>query len=292
MGRRAAIVAAALAAAAILAIVAARHVTLLVLDVPERRATLVVKRSQAQGEAVAHHVLTWAEADGGATVENMGFPLAWDLPKGDGLWVPTSRIVQQQLPLLPRWGGNRTFATPDGAACPLPPPPVYSDEPGSAFMKEAEEVLEARRNMTEETRAIARFWSDDPMLSPTPPGHWISIADQVLQILAAVPAVASPAVAAAGFVVVAVPAEVAEPGAVPHRVARGPAQGTESGSARGVAEAEGDRKNLDPELKQVAVEEIARAQPLELERREPAREPDGEGREDDVERDRERELDA
>ncbi|EYD76689.1 hypothetical protein Rumeso_01647 [Rubellimicrobium mesophilum DSM 19309] len=140
----------------------------------------VEERSRAQGEAVARHVLAWAEGDGGAVVENMGFPLAWDLPKGDGLWVPTSRIVQQQLPLLPRWGGNRTFAMPDGAACPLPPPPAYSTEPGSAFMAEAEEVLDARRGLTDEQRAIARFWSDDPMLTSTPPGHWIAIAEQVL----------------------------------------------------------------------------------------------------------------
>ena len=29
--------------------------------------------------------------------------------------------------------------------------------------------------------AIARFWSDDPMLSMTPPGHWVSIALQVAE---------------------------------------------------------------------------------------------------------------
>ncbi|MBP1804437.1 vanadium-dependent haloperoxidase [Rubellimicrobium aerolatum] len=140
----------------------------------------VAGRSRAQGEAVARHVLAWAAGDGGAVVENMGFPLAHDLAKGPGLWVPTSRIVQQQLPLLPDWGGNRTFAMPDGAACPLPPPPAYSEAEGSAFMAEAREVLETRRTLTEEQRAIARFWSDDPMLSPTPPGHWIAIAQQAL----------------------------------------------------------------------------------------------------------------
>ena len=129
---------------------------------------------------MARHVLAWAEEDGGAVVENMGFPMTWGLPKGEGLWVPTSRIVQQQLPLLPEWGGNRTFAMPDRAACRLPAPPAYSTEPESAFMAEAEEVLEIRRGLTDEERAIARFWSDDPMLSPTPPGHWISIAAQVL----------------------------------------------------------------------------------------------------------------
>ena len=50
MRRRAVILAAsALAAAAILVVAAARQVTFLVLDVPERRATLIVKRSGSLG---------------------------------------------------------------------------------------------------------------------------------------------------------------------------------------------------------------------------------------------------
>jgi hypothetical protein len=48
-------------------------------------------------------------------------------------------------------------------------------------MDEAREVLEVDRALTEEQEAIARFWSDDPMLSPTPPGHWIFIASDVLE---------------------------------------------------------------------------------------------------------------
>jgi membrane-associated phospholipid phosphatase len=69
---------------------------------------------------------------------------------------------------------------PDGATCGLPPPPAYSEDPASAFYREALEVREATATLTPGQRAIARFWSDDPMLSPTPPGHWISIALQVL----------------------------------------------------------------------------------------------------------------
>jgi membrane-associated phospholipid phosphatase len=34
-------------------------------------------------------------------------------------------------------------------------------------------------HLTDEQKAIARFWSDDPMLSTTPPGHWIQIAFQI-----------------------------------------------------------------------------------------------------------------
>ena len=40
---------------------------------------------------------------------------------GPGHWVPTSKIVQQQTPLLPDWGKNRPFAMPTGADCELPP---------------------------------------------------------------------------------------------------------------------------------------------------------------------------
>jgi hypothetical protein len=141
----------------------------------------IVERSRAYGEAVAAHVLAWSATDGGATVENMGFPLRYELTVGPSSWTPTNLIAQQQLPLLPNWGRNRTFAMPHGSACPLPAPPAYSEEVGSEFRRQATEVFEIRNLLTSEQRVIARFWSDDPMLSPTPPGHWISIALQVLQ---------------------------------------------------------------------------------------------------------------
>lgn len=141
----------------------------------------VATRSQAYGRAVASHVLGWSSTDGGAFVETMGFPLKYALSREPGHWAPTSAIAQQQTPLLPAWGRNRTFAMPDGATCPLPPPIRYSEEKGSSFYAQAMEVYETVNDSTPEQRAIARFWSDDPMLSPTPPGHWLSIALQALE---------------------------------------------------------------------------------------------------------------
>ena len=141
----------------------------------------VAARSLRLGEALAAAIVAWSEEDGGAKIENMGFPLTFDLTPGAARWVPTSAIRQQQVPLLPNWGNNRTFAMPDGAACPLPAPPLYSEDPASAFHEEALEVYAAVRNLTPEQEVIARFWSDDPMLSPTPPGHWIFIANDILE---------------------------------------------------------------------------------------------------------------
>lgn len=144
-----------------------------------------VARSEAAGRAVAEHIFAWAATDGGEVVENLGFPYAYDLPKGPSAWVPTSTIALQQLPLLPAWGTNRTFALPAAKTCDLPPPPAYSEEPGSAFHAEAMEVYETSRSLSDDQRLIARFWSDDPMLSPTPPGHWVFIALDLLDAEAA-----------------------------------------------------------------------------------------------------------
>lgn len=140
----------------------------------------LVARSEAYGKSVTAHILSWSESDGGARVENMGFPLEFALNKGPANWVPTNLINQQQKPLLPKWGENRPFALQTGNACPLPAPPAYSEEKGSDFYSEALEVYETVKNLTPEQRAIARFWSDDPMLSPTPPGHWIVIGLKIL----------------------------------------------------------------------------------------------------------------
>jgi hypothetical protein len=141
----------------------------------------VIARSEAYGQQIAAHVLAWSRDDGGTLIENMGFPYDYTLTPGPAHWVPTSLISQQQLPLLPRWGANRTFAIRSGKTCSLPAPPAYSEDKASSFYMEALEVHDAVAHLTPEQRAIARFWSDDPMLSPTPPGHWISIVLQIIE---------------------------------------------------------------------------------------------------------------
>jgi membrane-associated phospholipid phosphatase len=141
----------------------------------------VALRSAAHGRAIAAHVLAWAETDGGAVVANMGFPETPTTTDNPAQWVPTSTIPLQQAPLLPDWGNNRPFRLSSGADCGIPPPPAYSEDPGSPFHAEAQEVRDTWAALTPEQRDIARFWADDAMLSPTPPGHWINIAMQILQ---------------------------------------------------------------------------------------------------------------
>jgi membrane-associated phospholipid phosphatase len=141
----------------------------------------VVARSAAYGEAISQHIEAWSASDGGAEVINLGFPEAYSLTQGPAYWVPTSTTALQQTPLLPAWGQNRPFTLPPDDLCALPAPTPYSEDPTSAFYAEAMEVYEISKSLTPEQETIARFWSDDPMLSPTPPGHWVAIALQIFE---------------------------------------------------------------------------------------------------------------
>jgi hypothetical protein len=147
--------------------------------VAEGLAPEAVAAARAHGLAVAAHVFAWSQGDGGAVVENMGFPMQYQGPEGPEFWVPTNTQALQQAPLLPGWGGNRPFAVPVGQMCKAPAPPSFSTAPGSAFHDGAMEVYRTAQTLTEDQVRIARFWSDDPMLSPTPPGHWVSIVCQI-----------------------------------------------------------------------------------------------------------------
>ncbi len=140
-----------------------------------------LKRSTEYGAAIASHILNWSVQDGGHEIKLMGFDSDYKVDAAPAHWKPTGPIRLQQLPLLPKWGNNRTFATANGATCSLPPPPAYSEDRASPFYKEAMEVYDVVKALTPEQKLIARFWSDDPMLSPTPPGHWLFIALDILK---------------------------------------------------------------------------------------------------------------
>jgi membrane-associated phospholipid phosphatase len=128
------------------------------------------------GQAAMQAILEYAKTDGGANILNLGFPLVYPKATAPEQWIPTAALGMQQTPLLPNWGANRPLVMASGSTCPLPAPLAYSSEKNSGFYQEALEVYNTVKSITPEQRKIARFWSDDPMLSVTPPGHWVSIA--------------------------------------------------------------------------------------------------------------------
>jgi membrane-associated phospholipid phosphatase len=136
-------------------------------------------RSVRYGHRMANAIFAWSKTDGGHEGYSRNFPADYTPPSGAGMWLPT--LPQEQPALQPTWGENRPFVLASGNACPPGSPLPYSEAPGSTFYEEGMEVYTVSQQRTAEQESIARFWSDDPGETVTPPGHSISIATQVLR---------------------------------------------------------------------------------------------------------------
>jgi hypothetical protein len=54
----------------------------------------------------------------------------------------------------------------------------YSEVAGSDFWEQADLTYQTGQSLTDEQRAIARFWTDNPLLSGLPSGHWMLTVSQ------------------------------------------------------------------------------------------------------------------
>lgn len=148
---------------------------------PQQRTPEVIVRSQTHGRLLAMALMTWARTDGGHDVlgaRRQRLDAQFVAPSGPGAWVPTPPRFGR--PALPHWGQNRAFL-PTLDRCRVPGPPAYDGQPGSAFHREAAEVLRVGTRPSEEERRIALYWADDPGKSPTPAGHWSWILTDLLR---------------------------------------------------------------------------------------------------------------
>ena len=84
-------------------------------------------------------------------------------------------------PTEPYWGTLRTFVIRDGDECAAPPPPPYSERPGSPFHVMASAFYDSVKALTPEQKLIALFWADNPVATGTPGFHWISVVNQMIE---------------------------------------------------------------------------------------------------------------
>jgi uncharacterized protein YjbI with pentapeptide repeats/membrane-associated phospholipid phosphatase len=89
---------------------------------------------------------------------------------GNGAWVPT--LPGWAPALEPGWGELDRYL-PGSEACAADGP---TQDPEDA----ARELVEITAKITDDQKAAARFWDDERLRTPTPPGHWVIIAAQVL----------------------------------------------------------------------------------------------------------------
>jgi hypothetical protein len=148
--------------------------------VPARELALSVEH----GRAVAQHLGTWMAGDGHA-----GVGRAYTPPVGDpSYWESTPPNYRPAIE--PYWAEVRPLVLRRADEVAPEPPVPFSTEPGSAFHRQAMATYEQSKANTDEQRAIARFWTDNPGSFTPPPGtptglpagHWMMIGTQALAL--------------------------------------------------------------------------------------------------------------
>jgi hypothetical protein len=137
----------------------------------------VVARSMTYGDEIGQLMLEWIDLDYFAETREMEY----DIPTGDpSLWVPTEAGMEAVEPF---WGQIRPFAMFYPDQCAVTHNMPFSTDPGSTFYLQAMEVKTVGDNLTREQREIAQFWVDTPGITGTPAGHWVLIANQLVDVL-------------------------------------------------------------------------------------------------------------
>ena len=142
----------------------------------------VYQRSLDYGNAVAQHILAWADGDN--YKQTRTFP-KYSITEDPEKWKPTPPAYMDGIE--PHWREIRPFVI-DSAQQFIPmPPPKFDMTEGSDFYKETMHVYETTKELTEEQTAIASFWDCNPYVSHqqghvmfatkkiTPGGHWMGI---------------------------------------------------------------------------------------------------------------------
>jgi hypothetical protein len=135
----------------------------------------VFSRSQGFGRAVATAIYNWS------TTDNFNLSSAgYILPVSPSAWVPTPPAFAN--PLGAFLTNSRPFLAWSLTAT-APPPIPYSENPASAFYKEAKEVYDIGKMLTDEQKLMSNWWADAGGVGVGLAGahHILSIVTTVLQ---------------------------------------------------------------------------------------------------------------
>ena len=135
------------------------------------------------GAKVADQVFSWASKDRYGETRKLR---RYQIKKEEGKWMPTPPGYMAAVE--PYWNQIRTLVLDSANQCRPGTVQNFSTEKNTAFYRQAYEVYETGRNLTDEEKKIARFWDCNPFFLNTgghlnfatkkisPGGHWISIA--------------------------------------------------------------------------------------------------------------------
>jgi hypothetical protein len=146
----------------------------------------VFERSVQYGNKVADHIIAWSSKDN--YKQSRSFP-KYSIQDDPATWKPTPPAYMDAIE--PHWNKIRAFVLDSAAQFKPEPPTAFSIDTKSQFYKEAAEVHDIGKALTEEQRAIAAFWDCNPFVMNvkghvmfatkkiSPGGHWMNITNVV-----------------------------------------------------------------------------------------------------------------
>lgn len=149
----------------------------------------VFNNSIRYAEEAAAHILNWADGDNYKQTRTMPKHSLSEFPHH---WEPTPPAYMEAIE--PNWNKIRPFTLKELASFQPAPPPSFSLESESEFMREVIRVYEAVNQRTEEQAEIAAFWDCNPYVMNitghvmyatkkiTPGGHWMDIVTTACKI--------------------------------------------------------------------------------------------------------------
>ena len=141
----------------------------------------IADRSVLYGKKIAQLIFEWSKTDGGHRGYLSNFDKKLVFADKPGCWRPPLYAQSfSHFPLHPHWGKNRTFLAAD-SAIDAPEFIPFDTTPGSAYYNQFIQVYEKEKILTQEEKEAAIWWSDDPDVTFTPPGHSYYLATMAIR---------------------------------------------------------------------------------------------------------------
>ncbi|MDE0598709.1 MAG: phosphatase PAP2 family protein, partial [Dokdonia donghaensis] len=142
----------------------------------------LLKQDQYSPMPVAQQVIAYSQTDTAAEAQITDpQPFSYEPPVGEGYWTYSA---DEERAWFPYWDQARTFIISSEETTTVAPPVAYSTEVGSEFYTQMMDVYTTNNTAREDNNEdlwIAEFWSDDVEgLMTSPPGHQVSIANQLI----------------------------------------------------------------------------------------------------------------
>lgn len=133
--------------------------------------TAIINRSEKYGRMIARRIFEWSKTDGGHRGYLQNFDKTLVFKDRPGSWKPPLFAQSfSHYPLHPHWGSNRTFLTADSNMA-APDFIPFDTMHASPYFQQFTQVYDKRKVLTQNEKEAAIWWSDDPDVTFTPPGH-------------------------------------------------------------------------------------------------------------------------